>query len=440
VPLPPDEPAQADDHAAAKRPGGRSARVQAAVFTAAAELLREADWSRISMARIAERAGVTSSTVYRRWGSLENLVRAMIDVVVSERSPLPDTGTLAGDVRAHSVTLVDDLTGENRRFLLRALIIAGNDVEEGANQPPLAGRSANVQAMFDRAAARGEPSVDLPGYFDAVVGPLYGYALMLPGLVRWHAPTLVERFLARLDRAAAAHGERDEPGPAGREPAPHLEGAPEGRPPRRTRSDTEANRDRLLAAAASVMTRAGRQVPLSAIAAEAGVGVGTLYRRYADRDALMQALELRAYALLTGILGDIAPRELTGLEAIGEFLARTLEIADHLVLPLHGAPPLVTPEAVAAREEINVRLEGFIARGRADGTVNAPVNATDIIVFSALVTQPLAHGPDWEQIAARQLAVFLNGLAGDGPRRIPGPPVTRAEIEKAFGSRSAPPG
>jgi AcrR family transcriptional regulator len=412
---PPDEPGQAGPDTAAKRPGGRSARVQAAVFAAAADLLREPDWSRISMARIAERAGVTSSTVYRRWGSLENLIGAMIDATVSGRSPLADTGTLAGDIRAHSATLVNDLTGENRRLLLRALIIAGNDPEEGSGQSALAGRTAHVQAMFDRAAARGEPSTDLPGYFDAVVGPLYGYALMLPGLVRWHAPALVERFIASLAGTAAADGER------------HA-----SRSRRRPRSDAEANRDRLLDAAAAAMTRAGRHVPLADIAAEAGVGVGTLYRKYADRDALMQALELRAYTLLTEILGDIAGRELTGLEAIGEFLARTLEIADQLILPLHGAPPLVTAEAVAARQEINVRLEEFIARGRADGTVTAGVNATDIIVFSALITQPLAHGPDWRQLAARQLAVFLNGIGGGGPRSIPGPPVTRADIERAF--------
>ena len=51
------------------------------------------------------------------------------------------------------------------------------------------------------------------------------------------------------------------------------------------------------------MLREGRNVPLAAIAAEAGVGVGTLYRRYADREALLHALEHRAYALLNQILG-----------------------------------------------------------------------------------------------------------------------------------------
>ena len=218
-----------------------------------------------------------------------------------------------------------------------------------------------------------------------------------------------------------------------RKPAPEPGGvAAEGRPPRRPRSDAEANRDRLLAAAAAAMTREGRHVPLSVIASEAGVGVGTLYRKYADRDALMQALEYRAYGLLTQILDDVTRRGLPGLESIGEFLAATVQIASQLVLPLHGAPPLVTAEAVASRQEINSRLDSFIARGQADGTIAAPVNAADVIVFSALVTQPLAHGPDWERLAARQLAIFLNGLAGGGRRSIPGPPVTREDIEAAF--------
>jgi AcrR family transcriptional regulator len=178
VPLPGDEPEGVDRHAGASRPGGRSARVQAAVFEATAELLRGPDWSRITMAKVAERAGVTSTTVYRRWGSLENLVGAVANATVSDRAPLADTGTLAGDIRAHSVTLVNDLTGENRRFLLRALMIAGNDAEDGSGQRALVGRTDDVRAM---------------------VGPLYGYALLLPGLVRRRAPVLVEQFLASLD-------------------------------------------------------------------------------------------------------------------------------------------------------------------------------------------------------------------------------------------------
>ena len=59
-----------------------------------------------------------------------------------------------------------------------------------------------------------------------------------------------------------------------------------------------------------------------------------------------------------------------------------------------------------AREE-----EGPQERGRADHSIRAAVNATDVIVFSALITQPLPHGPGWPLIAGRQLAIFINGLA-----------------------------
>jgi AcrR family transcriptional regulator len=207
---------------------------------------------------------------------------------------------------------------------------------------------------------------------------------------------------------------------------------------RRPRRDAELNRERLLAAAVSVMLREGRNVPLAAIAAEAGVGVGTLYRSYPDREALLHALEHRAYALLNQILDEVERRDLPGLEAVAEYLARALAIGDQLILPLHGAPPLTSAQAVQARREINRRLDRFIERGRTDGSIRAAVNATDIIVFSANITQPLPHGPRWPLIAERQLAIFVNGLAVSGPNSIPEPAVTRQDIEAAFTLRGTP--
>jgi AcrR family transcriptional regulator len=197
------------------------------------------------------------------------------------------------------------------------------------------------------------------------------------------------------------------------------------------------NRERVLAAAVMAMLREGRHVPLATIAAEAGVGVGTLYRSYPDREALLRALEHRAYGLLNEILDDIETREISGLAAIGEFLSRTLAIGDQLVLPLHGAPPLIGAEAVEARHTINRRLDQFIERGHTDGSVRAPVNATDVIVFSAMTTQPLAHGPNWRHIAERQIVLFLNGLSARGPVTVPGPRVIREDIESAFTQRAA---
>lgn len=201
---------------------------------------------------------------------------------------------------------------------------------------------------------------------------------------------------------------------------------------RRPRRDAEANRRRLLSAAASAILREGRSVPLATIAAEAGVGIGTLYRSYPDREALLRALEHRAYGLLNDILDEIVNQGRHGLDAIEKYLLDACAISDQLFLPLHGAPPLVTSEATQARQSINERLERFLEAGRNDRTIRAPVNATDIIIFSALITEPLAHGPDWNHVARRQIAMFLNGLTVDGPCAVPGPPVHAADIERAF--------
>ncbi|TYK47765.1 TetR/AcrR family transcriptional regulator [Actinomadura decatromicini] len=207
---------------------------------------------------------------------------------------------------------------------------------------------------------------------------------------------------------------------------------------RRPRRDAEANRERLLAAAVTAMLRDGRNVPLAAIAAEAGVGVGTLYRRYPDRQALLHDLEHRAYDLLVGILEEIDAEDRTGRDAVADYLARCLAVADQLVLPLRGAPPLTSAEAVRARRTIYRFLDAFLARGRADGTVRADVNATDVIVFSALVTQALAHGPNWPWTAERQIAIFVTALAAGGPPGVPRPEITLDDVEAAFAAHAAP--
>jgi AcrR family transcriptional regulator len=203
---------------------------------------------------------------------------------------------------------------------------------------------------------------------------------------------------------------------------------------RRPRRDAELNRERILAAAVSVMQRDGLNVPLATIAAHAGVGIGTLYRSYTDREALLHALVYRSYGLLNQVLDEVGSRDLSGLQAIREYLSRVAAISGQLILPLRGAPPVTSAQAVQARRDVMRRLEEFIDRGHADHSISANVNAIDIVMFSSLSTQPLPHGPSWPLIAARQLAIFLNGLAATGPADIPGPAVTRQDIETTFAS------
>ena len=180
-----------------------------------------------------------------------------------------------------------------------------------------------------------------------------------------------------------------------------------GRPPRR---DAALNTERLLAAAVRAGLAEGRHVPLAQIAAEAGVGVGTLYRRYPNREALVEALQVRA----SSMLADIAERALadggTGLDSVERFLTQSFAVRDDLVLPLHGAPMPTDPEAVRLRDRVRDLVTAIVERGHADGTIRTDVTAWTVVRFGSLLAQPMSDVPGWDETAAEQQAVFLRGI------------------------------
>ena len=112
------------------RPGGRSAAVRSAVYDAVLTLLRQPDWSRVSLAMVARRAGVNTATLYRRWGSLPNLVGEVLSARLAVTSPLPDTGTLRGDVHAYAAKIAADLADPQGIVLLRAAVLIGTGAHD----------------------------------------------------------------------------------------------------------------------------------------------------------------------------------------------------------------------------------------------------------------------------------------------------------------------
>ena len=89
------------------RPPGRprSAEADEAILQAALELLAENGYRALTMERVRERSGVGKATLYRRYGSKEELVRAAI-VHLNADVPLPDTGSLVGDFAATAQTIL----------------------------------------------------------------------------------------------------------------------------------------------------------------------------------------------------------------------------------------------------------------------------------------------------------------------------------------------
>ena len=149
--------------------------MRAEVHAAVLELLGEQRWDQVSIPAIAERSGVHSATIYRRWGSVASLADEVVAERLAESAAIPDTGTLRGDLELAAVRFADTIAGPLGQVLLRAAALAGP-----TDEAPVAlhTRAAQLQAMLDRAAARGEKTPTLVELLESVTAPLYFHALL----------------------------------------------------------------------------------------------------------------------------------------------------------------------------------------------------------------------------------------------------------------------
>ncbi len=157
-----------------QRPGGRSARVRAAVLDATLALLVE-DPDGFTIPQVAARAGVHDATIYRRWGTREALVVDAVAERVGAEVPLPDTGSLRGDVTAFVERSVAFLASPLGSRLVRATVAAPRFAARETRGPYWPYRLAAIGTMFERAAARGEiaPGIDPSLAAEALLAPLY---------------------------------------------------------------------------------------------------------------------------------------------------------------------------------------------------------------------------------------------------------------------------
>jgi AcrR family transcriptional regulator len=190
-----------------RRPGGRSARVRAQVHATVLQLIGERDWERLTIPGIAERSGVHQATIYRRWGSVSGLVDEVAGEELERSAPVPDTGTLCGDLDQYAVQVAANVAGPLGRVFLRAAVLAG-DTDHQVNLPT---RAEQLQSVLDRAAARGEHTPTLRELFETVMAPIYFHALFFSQPADGaHAKQLVRRLLrlVELDAATASEPRR----------------------------------------------------------------------------------------------------------------------------------------------------------------------------------------------------------------------------------------
>jgi AcrR family transcriptional regulator len=165
-----------------ERPGGRTARVRAAVLEATLEILRVEGFAAITFDAVAKRSGIHRTTLHRRWPSRAALVADALAESSAQQVPVPDTGILRADLRAFARSVRGAIASKSSRGIASALA-----------DPAVAGELAQVTKRFwgsrfdaarlivERAQARGElaASIDPVFVIELVGGPIWFRTLVV---------------------------------------------------------------------------------------------------------------------------------------------------------------------------------------------------------------------------------------------------------------------
>ena len=161
--------------AATTRPGGRSARVRAAVHRATEELLAEGGPEAATIPAVAQRAGVHPTTVYRRWGSAADLLSAVALGRLTGDVVVPDTGSLHGDLEHWLRDVLTDLSDPDVLLMLRTALGTARDAS--GRCACVADREAQLDAMLETDRARGNTPPQAGRLIELLLAPVYFRAL-----------------------------------------------------------------------------------------------------------------------------------------------------------------------------------------------------------------------------------------------------------------------
>jgi AcrR family transcriptional regulator len=172
--------------------------VQAAVHKATQELLDEIGRNALTVPLIAARAGVTPSTIYRRWGELPDL---LADVAMQRLRPEcepADTGALRSDLQNWAEQYLEEMSSDIGLAMMRDVLSGG--ATESASQ--CAAITANqIQIVLERAIARGEAVPEVEAIMDGVVAPIIYRTLFSPApATHAHVHMLLDGCLKQAKR------------------------------------------------------------------------------------------------------------------------------------------------------------------------------------------------------------------------------------------------
>jgi AcrR family transcriptional regulator len=182
-------------------------------------------------------------------------------------------------------------------------------------------------------------------------------------------------------------------------------------PTRKPRADAQRNRERLLAVAKTAFADEGADVSLDEIARRAGVGIGTLYRHFPTRDAIVEAVYRREVEQLAGsasrLLGSLSPGEALRewMRLFVDYIATKKIIASALG-SIAGGP---TELYVSSSAQITAAMSLLVKHAVAIGDIRPDVDPNDLLRAVAGFTYGNTS-PAWQASALRLIDILIDGL------------------------------
>jgi AcrR family transcriptional regulator len=201
------------------------------------------------------------------------------------------------------------------------------------------------------------------------------------------------------------------------------------------RADARRNRDQIIAAARAIFAAKGPDVPMEEVAREAGVGVGTLYRRFPDREALIRAVARDNFSRMLTQAQDAVAEEPTAWDALVRILrqSRELELSAQLAMhsPLAWAVIRDDPTTQQFRDAMFDTLDEVVHAAQAEGSLRPDVDTGDVTILISLLLRRMRNssGKDTQLASERALGIMLDGLRAPSGSPLPGRPFTRADLD-----------
>ena len=207
------------------------------------------------------------------------------------------------------------------------------------------------------------------------------------------------------------------------------------------RRDAERNRQRILEAAAEVFNERGLDVSLDEIARHAGVGVGTVYRRFRTKEELVEALFMDRLDRIAALAGEAyeVPDPWSGLvcfmERMAEIMAGDVGLRQMLMFATYGQDLVAV-----ARQRNAPLLQRLVERAQAAGQVRADLKQTDIMFIIFMMTEAarLAQAAN-PAVWRRYLTLILDGMRPDREGATPLPVAALLPEELETSMRQAAP-